>query len=231
MKKRRAKARKWWFNRPSEDSERIAHLRRTGRYIPPEKPSIIKRLRIRLIEPLKWVETKFIEPVAQWVNNADLFNILEKMGFLFAAIIFITEFSDRREKTIFEAWNVVNDGEGEKSGVVKMALERLHYEKFSLSGIDASETNLEVANLEMANLLGANLKKANLWSANLKKADLRYANLGEARLWNANLGGADLSNANLKGADLKGAYLNGAKFCKTTMPDGKKNNTGCSRDD
>ena len=53
------------------------------------------------------------------------------------------------------------------------------------------------------------------------------AHAAEAVLRNANLKGAVLVEANLKGATLEGAKLEDAKFCKTTMPDGAVNNSGC----
>ena len=38
---------------------------------------------------------------------------------------------------------------------------------------------------------------------------------------------ADLADADLRNTDLRGADLEGAKLCKTTMPDGSVNNSGC----
>ncbi|MEY3674147.1 MAG: hypothetical protein RJB47_855, partial [Pseudomonadota bacterium] len=38
---------------------------------------------------------------------------------------------------------------------------------------------------------------------------------------------AVLSGANLKGAKLDDAKLDDAKFCKTIMPDGAVNDSGC----
>jgi uncharacterized protein YjbI with pentapeptide repeats len=39
--------------------------------------------------------------------------------------------------------------------------------------------------------------------------------------------GAVLSGTNLKGANMEGAKLDDAKFCKTVMPDGSINDSGC----
>jgi uncharacterized protein YjbI with pentapeptide repeats len=36
-----------------------------------------------------------------------------------------------------------------------------------------------------------------------------------------------LAGANLKGAKMDGAKLDDAKFCKTVMPDGAVNDSGC----
>ena len=54
-----------------------------------------------------------------------------------------------------------------------------------------------------------------------------------ANLTGANLNGANLTDANLMGANLNDAKnfntadTTGAKFCKTIMPDGSTNNSGC----
>ena len=43
----------------------------------------------------------------------------------------------------------------------------------------------------------------------------------------ANLTDADLYEAKLRYANLKGAFLRSAILCKTIMPDGSVNNSGC----
>ena len=117
-----------------------------------------------------------------------------------------------------------------------------------LSGANLKFANLEWANLKWANLEGAKLYKAvedtELLSATDTRADgvdlfavqdgadLRSVRLREAFLAFANLGGADLSDANLVGAilvkaNLDGAFLRSAILCKTIMPDGSVNNSGC----
>jgi len=131
---------------------------------------------------------------------------------------------------------------------LKKLLETKECPKCDLSGV-----NLTGANLIKANLNEANLKKATLLSAKLNLANLSSANLTNANLAGAILAGASLSRATLKDAnldwvkfqganltstDLTGATLKGAKnfktanmagaiFCKTTMPDGSENNSGC----
>ena len=88
-------------------------------------------------------------------------------------------------------------------------------------------TNFEDANLRRADFSGANLHMANFTSAYLREANLSGADLGDAVLTNANLKGAVLAGANLKGAKADGAKWDDAKFCKTTMPDGAVNDSGC----
>jgi uncharacterized protein YjbI with pentapeptide repeats len=68
---------------------------------------------------------------------------------------------------------------------------------------DLSGTNLEGANLTGANLKHAYLNGTNLTNTNLTKTDLEYAK-------------------NFFTADTTGAI-----FCRTIMPDGSTNNSGC----
>ena len=201
----------------------------------------------RFMTPFFWLEKKAIEPVSHWMNRADLFNILEKAGILIAVFVFLIEYGERREKAIYEAWSVVKAGQEEQTGVVTMALERLHREKFSLSGIDVRGTSLHRVNLKEAELWRANLKGANLVEANLKGANLAEtnlqkvylveanlqrsslwraklqevylveANLQKANLVEANLGRASLIDANLEGADLRKANLQRATLWSANL--------------
>jgi len=88
-------------------------------------------------------------------------------------------------------------------------------------------TNFEDANLRRTDLSGANLHLANFTNSYLREANLSGADLGDAVLLNANMKGAVLAGANLKGAKMDGAKLDDAKFCKTVMPDGAVNDSGC----
>jgi len=81
--------------------------------------------------------------------------------------------------------------------------------------------------LSGANLTGANLKNVYLNGSNFSGANLSGADLSGAWLEGVDLSGTDLSNANLQGALIKGANLGGAKLCKTTMPSGQIDNSGC----
>ncbi|MSQ66155.1 MAG: pentapeptide repeat-containing protein [Limnohabitans sp.] len=88
-------------------------------------------------------------------------------------------------------------------------------------------TNFEDANLRRTDLSGANLHLANFTNSYLREANLSGADLSEAVLLNANMKGAVLAGANLKGAKMDDAKLDDAKFCKTVMPDGALNDSGC----
>ena len=87
-------------------------------------------------------------------------------------------------------------------------------------GKNVSRCNYEGRNLAGANFRGANAGKANFRNANLRGADLRGANMGDACLV-----GADLTGARMDGSTNTG----GAVFCRTTMPDGSINNSGCEK--
>jgi Pentapeptide repeats (8 copies) len=88
-------------------------------------------------------------------------------------------------------------------------------------------TNFEDANLRRTDFSGANLHMANFTNAYLREANLSGADLSDAVLLNANMKGAVLAGTNLKGAKMDGAKLDDAKFCKTVMPDGAVNDSGC----
>jgi uncharacterized protein YjbI with pentapeptide repeats len=86
-----------------------------------------------------------------------------------------------------------------------------------------------------ANLNNADMRGANLRAADLRHADLRDANISGANLRKADLSGADLSGANLYKADLTDANFHSesglARLCKTVMPDGSVDNSGCDTPD
>src|SRR4029078_7359185 len=76
------------------------------------------------------------------------------------------------------------------------------------------------------------------FSTVFKNKDVRGSNLSQSNFYNADLTGADFRGANLSGgcfinANLTGAKLGssvnigGAVFCRTTMPDGTIDNSGC----
>lgn len=124
-----------------------------------------------------------------------------------------------------------------------------------LGGAKLRNANFSNANLKQSVLRQANLENARFDNANLSQADFRcgagtctylsgtsfknanltganfkfvgFTPVGEIGLPNVDFTGADLSEANFEGASLKGALLDRAKFCKTTMPDGKISNRDC----
>ena len=87
---------------------------------------------------------------------------------------------------------------------------------------------------------GKNLSTCNFaGSSTLKGKNLKGANLGNASVARGDASGANLQGANLGGTCLVDARLTGAKInsstnfaaairCRTTMPDGSINNSGCN---
>ena len=70
---------------------------------------------------------------------------------------------------------------------------------------------------------GCDLSDADLSKAQLSEANLSGANLIRADLRGVNLRGADLRGADLTDVDLRFARLDDAKYCKTKMPWGERN--------
>ena len=100
------------------------------------------------------------------------------------------------------------------------------YDEDDLKKLKANKDCMK-CDLSGAYLTGANLSYANLRFADLTDANLDSADLSGADLTRANLERANLEWANLIEADLTEANLTGAIFCKTKMPDGTQNNSGC----
>ncbi len=213
--------------------ERIEKLRQQGFYFPPNIQSPNKetpKKQTRLIRRFAdWWETTFLEKILEDIeyllkNSAilSILSFLANVALIVSLVSWLTGFEKRKEEQLFSTWTIINDGKGDKSGIVKKAVERLHKDKFSLSGLELNETNLSganlsgarlsKANLSGANLSGTDLSEANLSGADLSKANLREAKLNETDLSQANLHGtklilASLSKANLFGADLTKADL------------------------
>lgn len=74
---------------------------------------------------------------------------------------------------------------------------------------------------------GVNLANQLLSGANLSGADLTDANLRGAQIVKVDMAGTDLTGADLEGAFFSGGYPQGATFCRTTMPDGTEQSSGC----
>lgn len=101
-----------------------------------------------------------------------------------------------------------------------------------LAGADLSSSDLEGADLFHANLSDSVLADARLAHANLAYAALTNSVLVGVWLWRADLRkadlrGADLREAVLRNADLAEADLRDARLCRTIMPDGRADNSGC----
>lgn len=144
---------------------------------------------------------------------------IEGFSILLVAVLYIVESRQRKRKTHYEAWQVIDAASGVETSYARFqAMQDLNRDGVSMRSIDVpggdlENINLQGADLELADLRGANLRNANLSSANLKDAQLgigenrKKTNLENANLQGANLQGADISGANLHNADLKRARL------------------------
>ncbi|NET44308.1 hypothetical protein [Okeania sp. SIO2B3] len=138
--------------------ERIEKLRQQGFYFPPniqypnkKTPEKETRLIRRIAD---WWETtpieKFLEDIEYLLRNSatlEIIGLLANIALIVSLVTWLTEFEERKEEKLFSTWSVINDGKGDKSGVVKTAVERLHKDGFSLSGLELNKTNLHDANL------------------------------------------------------------------------------------
>ena len=99
----------------------------------------------------------------------------------------------------------------------------------TLAGADLSDANLNRANLRAATLTEANLSNANLTGATLSNADMTGANLAGALIDHAGVSDANLTDADLTGAEVVATDLTRAILCRTTMPDGTLEESGCPK--
>ena len=90
-----------------------------------------------------------------------------------------------------------------------------------------SKEGVEVANVASAEDLEKLATTNECPNCNLSGAALAQSNLEGADLSGADLSKIDLTGANLTGVNLTNANITRVKFCKTTMPDGTTNNSGC----
>jgi hypothetical protein len=123
-----------------------------------------------------------------------------------------------------------------------------------LVGIKITKANLKNISLEKANLRSSIFTDTSFRSANLKKANFKYSEIEDARfdeagleeaifesvkakgvvftganLRRASFKDADLEKAVFTGANVEGVNFDGAKFCKTTMSNGKVFNRDCPK--
>ncbi len=177
---------------------------------------------------LWWETTKvenLLEDLAFLLKSTaffDVINLLASLTLIFSLVSWWTGREEQWENKIFETWAIINNADKDSSGVVKVAIERLHKEGFSLQGFKLNGTNLKGANLANANLKGTNLANANLANANLKGANLKGANLKGANLKGANLKGTILINTE-NGRD--NSQIKSACFWEKTIYKGSKDDT------
>lgn len=96
-----------------------------------------------------------------------------------------------------------------------------------LSNAEIKNVDLTDANFASSNLYYTNFKNSNLTDTFFLETDLSYTNLKNVNLTRAKFKKANLYYTDLTGANLSDAVFEDSKFCKTIMPDGIVNNSGC----
>ncbi len=91
----------------------------------------------------------------------------------------------------------------------------------NLTGADLSGANLQQTDFSKARLVGSIFSEANLEGANLTGVDLTGVKLQKANLTRANL-------KDTTGIDLESLKKANAILCKTTLPDGTIESSGCT---
>jgi BTB/POZ domain-containing protein KCTD9 len=170
---------------------------------------------------------KICQPQETWIlcqiRQSALLQAVQGFSILVAAVLFLLETSDRRKRSYYEAWKVIDAAHGRETSYARFqALQDLNASSVSLGGLDASGVALQSINLEEADLRGADLSNANLSNANLSKA-----NLSGAKLSGANLNRTNLSGANLDSADLSNANIFNVKFCNASLRNAYFDNSYC----
>ncbi len=166
-----------------------------------------------------WWETtpieKFIEDIDYFLVNLAVLNVvslLANITLIVGLVGWLTGFEKRKEEKLFSTWSIINDAEGDQSGVVKTAVERLHKEKLNLSFLELNKTDLSRAKLSQARLEETNFSETELHKADFSKANLLNVNFNKAIVVAANF-----SEAFLGGTDFNKAYVNGADFSKANL--------------
>jgi uncharacterized protein YjbI with pentapeptide repeats len=154
---------------------------------------------------------------------ANLGNTAGKFAIFISAIIFVSEYDNRQQDRINQAWQLVNTSghHSYHSGRIK-ALEFLYNKGESLDGLDANHFALDKLNFQQVSLSSSVFDKARLRSVNLSDADLAGASFKGALLSATNLEDSMLMDANLQGAklivtNLRRADLESAKFDQFTQ--------------
>lgn len=149
---------------------------------------------------------------------------VEGFSILLIAVLYIFESQKRKQKSHYEAWQVIDAASGVETSYARIkSLQDLNRDRVSLKNIDIpngdlENINLSGADLEFADLRGANLKNANLSFANLKGVKFSVSDIGKTtNLENANLFSADLTGANIGGANLRNANLAQARLHRTKI--------------
>ena len=187
-----------------------------------------------------------MEFLLRWLKSLAILEILGLLGnlsILIALILFVTGEEERRNQSIYQAWQLINSSTKVQGGDGgrKKALESLNTapskfpffwlssERNSLRGLTADDADLAGIQLPEADLRDSDLSWSTLERANLQEANLQNADLVRAQMQDADLREADLSESNLMGVDLRGANLKNATLFGALYADADTPREVCER--
>ena len=96
-----------------------------------------------------------------------------------------------------------------------------------LAGANLADATLTYVDLTRADLAGGRLTGASFMFGSADHTNLTKVDMTDANLYGTFFVGANLTGANLAGANVGATRFTGATFCRTTMPNGSINNSGC----
>ena len=156
----------------------------------PERP----RVSSPWLAPFLWFEWS-MGWIVYWCSRISFFRVLEyvgKLSIVTGVILYIYEAPDRKQRSLSDAWLLINF--------------------FSGVGLAGRYHALQYLAQQGAPLEGVKLVNSDLSGIDFRKANLRRAQIFDSKLNNANLANADLTEAVLRGNSFLGANLSGAEF-------------------
>jgi uncharacterized protein YjbI with pentapeptide repeats len=209
--------------------------------------SMVQRGWATVTRPFRWAENRVVEPFANWLDQADIFRIIEKVSPALEAIGVIMipvviwwmtesgqEARDRSEKAaraqeavkaylnqlsiVFLDGNIEKD---ERLRTVTRASTLALLQDPNLEGSHKGQVVRYLIALRLVQDPQINTSREapiiSLAHSNLGGADLTHGDFGGADLIGANLNGASLSRANFIGAYLSGADLSRADLSGASL--------------
>ncbi|MDJ0703199.1 MAG: pentapeptide repeat-containing protein [Leptolyngbyaceae cyanobacterium MO_188.B28] len=216
----------------------------------------VRRTLFHLHQPFIWVEKRAVEPVANWLDRADLFRIIERISPAIEAlgviaiplVLFFQELERLQQQAVTDYLNQlsailldINDdlhapqNERLRTLTTATTLTLLRGDP----NLDGARKGQVIGFLSQMNLVqgkeiyGPQHPEDNLNEPliSLNRANLRNASLRSADLSNADLNNADLRNADLNNADLSNADLRFTILSNTDLNNADLNNADLSNAD
>jgi uncharacterized protein YjbI with pentapeptide repeats len=203
------------------------------------KLSVVKKAWAIATYPARWTEKRVIEPLANWLDQADIFRIVEKVSPALEAIGVImipvviwwmtdtgqkakeeTDKAARAQEAVKTYLNQLStvflDGNLEKDERLRIVTQASTLALFSDPNLEGTHKGKVIDYLAELKLIQVEMKESAKESKlktpiiSLAGADLRDAHLSHANLSGINLSGAFLTRTSLNESDLSGANLSGA---------------------